>query len=70
MARVVMGAAVYVHGEPRQAGDVLDIDSGTARYLIETGKAIAAPPAPAVIEEKPVPMPAPRRAAATKPKED
>lgn len=54
MARVVMGAAVYVHGEPRSIGDVVDVDSATARYLIETGKATKAPPAPVVLEEKPV----------------
>jgi hypothetical protein len=70
MAQVTMGAAVYVHGEPRKIGDVVDVDATTARYLIDTGKATMAPPAPVVIEEKPQSAPAARRAQATKPKED
>jgi len=70
MPQVTMGAAVYVHGEPRQIGDVVDVDSATARYLIDTGKAIAAPLAPVVNEEKTEPKPVARRSQTAKPEED
>lgn len=65
MARVVIGAAIYVYGESRAIGDVVDVDSTTAKYLIDTGKATEAPAAPVVIEEKPV-----MRRTTVKPKED
>lgn len=62
MARVVIGASIYVHGEPRGVGDVVEVDAATAKYLIDTGKATEAPAAPVVIEEV---KPAPKRTATT-----
>lgn len=58
MAKVEIGAAIFVFGEPHAIGDILDVDSGTAKYLIGTGKATA------VVEaepEQPKPQPTPKR---------
>ena len=61
MSKVEIGAAIFVHGEPRAVGDIVDVDAGTAKYLIDTGKAVAVadeePPAC-----KPASKPASRRA--------
>lgn len=58
MAKVEIGAAIFVYGEPHAIGDILDVDSGTAKYLIDSGKATA------VVEAKPEPeqpKPQPKR---------
>lgn len=71
MAKIELGAAVFVHGEPHAIGDILDLDSGTAEYLIRTGKATAV-----VATEQPAEQPAkppaqkPARKPTPAPKED